>query len=37
MGTEIDSQNRKLEGMASKTDRLDNRIHGQTERLKRIK
>ncbi|KAH9460651.1 hypothetical protein Pst134EB_008816 [Puccinia striiformis f. sp. tritici] len=37
MGTEIDSQNRKLEGMSSKTDRLDNRIHGQTERLKRIK
>ncbi|EFP86577.2 Protein transport protein S9 plasma membrane t-SNARE [Puccinia graminis f. sp. tritici] len=37
MGTEIDSQNRKLEGMSTKTDRLDNRIHGQTERLKRIK
>lgn len=37
MGTEIDSQNRKLEAMSSKTDRLDNRIHGQTERLKRIK
>lgn len=37
MGTEIDSQNRKLEGMSSKTDRLDSRIHGQTERLKRIK
>lgn len=37
MGTEIDSQNRKLEGMSGKTDKLDNRIHGQTERLKRIK
>ncbi|KAI9610936.1 hypothetical protein H4Q26_008782 [Puccinia striiformis f. sp. tritici PST-130] len=36
MGTEIDSQNRKLEGMSSKTDRLDNRIHGQTERLKQL-
>lgn len=37
MGAEIDSQNRKLENMSGKTDRLDNRIHGQTERLKRIK
>lgn len=37
MGAEIDSQNRKLESMSTKTDRLDNRIHGQTERLKRIK
>jgi len=37
MGTEIDSQNRKLEGMAANTARLDNRILGQTERLKRIK
>ncbi|MBW0550201.1 hypothetical protein O181_089916 [Austropuccinia psidii MF-1] len=37
MGTEIDAQNRRLEGMGNKTDKLDNRIHGQTERLKRIK
>ncbi|KAI8461898.1 hypothetical protein BY996DRAFT_6642265, partial [Phakopsora pachyrhizi] len=36
MGQEIDSQNRKLESMSTKTDKLDNRIHGQTERLKRI-
>ncbi|KAG0147170.1 hypothetical protein CROQUDRAFT_34957, partial [Cronartium quercuum f. sp. fusiforme G11] len=37
MGEEIESQNRKLDSMTVKTDKLDSKIYGQTERLKRIK
>lgn len=37
MGDEIQSQNKKLDSMTAKTDKLDSRIYGQTERLKRIK
>lgn len=37
MGDEIEAQNRKLESMTNKTDKLDSKIYGQTERLKRIK
>lgn len=37
MGTEIDSQNKKLDVITGKTDRLDTKIYGQTQRLARIK
>lgn len=37
MGDEADSQNKMLQNVADKSDRLDDRFHLQTERLKRIK
>lgn len=37
MGEEADAQNRQLQAVADKSDRLDDRFHLQTERLKRIK
>lgn len=37
MGDEADSQNQMLQGVADKSDRLDDRLHLQTERLRRIK
>ncbi|GAA94875.1 uncharacterized protein L969DRAFT_20166 [Mixia osmundae IAM 14324] len=36
-GQEVDSQNRKLDGLSTKTDTLDMRISSNTEYLKRIK
>ncbi|KAK6372520.1 Protein transport protein S9 plasma membrane t-SNARE [Lithohypha guttulata] len=37
MGDEADTQNKMLQNVADKSDRLDDRFHLQTERLKRIK
>ncbi|KAK5941312.1 Protein transport protein S9 plasma membrane t-SNARE [Knufia obscura] len=37
MGEEADTQNSQLQKVADKSDRLDDRFHLQTERLKRIK
>lgn len=37
MGEEADAQNQQLQKIADKSDRLDDRFHLQTERLKRIK
>jgi len=37
MGEEADTQNSQLQKIADKSDRLDDRFHLQTERLKRIK
>lgn len=37
MGEEADAQNQQLQKIADKSDRLDDRFHLQTERLKRIR